>query len=97
MLLYVNVSNYVVTYTFMVFFSRILLRQVYSPVLKILIINFALKLGSSKQGKACLACVVWNCVEASHLNRLKKKEKVIRNFSKLLNFERSKILNDFDF
>lgn len=82
MFLYVNVSNYVVTYTFMVFFSRILLRQVYSPVLKILIINFALKLGSSKQGKACLACVVWNCVEASHLNRLKKKKR--KNNSKFL-------------
>lgn len=67
----------------MLFFSCILLRQVYSAGLKILTINFALKLGSSKQGKACLACVVWNCVEASHLNRLKRK---VRNFTASLNF-----------
>lgn len=68
LILFCNIAN--VTYTSMLLFSGILLKQEYSAGLKILTIYVALKLGSSKQGKACLACVVWNCVEASHLKPL---------------------------
>ena len=86
--IYFNVANSMNTYYGMLLFSGMLLKQEYSAGLRILMSYVALKLGSSKQGKACLACVVWNCVAASHLHL--KKTHNIRNSTHSCNISKTK-------